>query len=89
MGLLLFAILLFFGARGMPLKRATPYCLASAGMQTVLAISAVDDLPRCDDFLCNDLSSMALALLINLALSFGSFGLGLVGRRLFVRSKRA
>ena len=89
MGLLLSAILLFFGARGMPLKRAAPYCLASTGILTVLAIGAVDDLPKCDDFLCNDLSSMVLALLINLALSFGSFGLGSVGRRLFGQSKRA
>lgn len=89
MGLLLYSILLFFGARGMPLKRATPYCLASAALLTVLAIGAVDDLPMCSDFLCNDLSSLALALLINLALSFGSFGLGSVGKRLFGQSKGA
>ena len=90
MGLLLYAVLLFFGARGMQLKRASTYCLVTAVLLTVLAVAAIDDLPSCEGLGCDrSASTLAIAFLTNLALAFGSFGIGAVSRRLLVRFKRA
>ena len=86
MGLLLYAILLFFGARGMPPKRGAAYCLVTAALLTFLAIGAVDDMPSCDGIGCDQsVSTWVLAFLTNLTLSFASFGVGAGGKRLWVQ----
>ena len=41
MGLLLYALLILFGVRGMPLKRAKALCLITAMILTALGIGAV------------------------------------------------
>ena len=90
MGLLLYAVLLFFGARGMRPKRASMYCLVTAALLTILAIAAIDDLPPCEGIGCDrSASTLAVAFLTNLALAFGSFGVGRASRLLFARFKRA
>ena len=90
MGLLLYAVLFFFGVRGMLLKRASAYCLVTAALLTVLAIAAIDDLPPCEGIGCDQsASTLAVVFLTNLALAFGSFGIGAGSRRLIAKFKRA
>lgn len=90
MGLLLYAVLFFFGARGMLLKRASVFCVVTAALLTVLAIAAIDDLPSCEGIGCDrSASTLAVAFLTNLALAFGSFGLGVCSSRLMAKFKRA
>ena len=90
MGLLLYAVLLFFGARGMALKRGAVFCLVTAAILTVLAIGAIDDFPSCEGIGCNpSVGTLALAFLTNLALSFASFGFGAASKRLVARFKKA
>jgi hypothetical protein len=90
MGLLLYAVLLFFGARGMPLKRAAMFCLVTAALLTILAIAAIDDLPTCEGVGCDrSAGTLAAAFLTNLALAFGSFGIGALGRLALSKFKRA
>ena len=82
MGLLLYAILFFFGVRGMSLKRASADCLVTAALLTVLAIAAIDDLPPCEGIACDrSASTLAVAFLTNFALAFGSFGIGAGGKQ--------
>ena len=89
MGLLLYAILLFFGARGMALRRGAVFCLFTAALLTVLVIGAIDDLPSCEGVGCNpSVGTLALAFLTNLALSFASFGVGAASKRLLARFKK-
>ena len=90
MGLLLYAILFFFGVRGMLLKRASAYCLITAALLTGLAIAAIDDLPSCEGIGCDQSAgTLAMAFLTNLALAFGCYGIGSGSRRLRAKFKRA
>jgi len=90
MGLLLYAVLFFFGARGMRPKRASIYCFVTAVLLTILAIAAIENLPSCEGIGCDrSVSTLAVAFLTNLALAFGAFGIGAASRLLFSKFTRA
>jgi hypothetical protein len=87
MGLVLYAVLVFFGLRGKPLRQAAPYCLVTALLLTVLGQGAVGE-QSCAGVLCSRLVSSAGVLAMTLALGFLSFGIGAAVHGLLNRVRR-
>ena len=89
-GLVLYAVLLFFGLRGMSVRQAAAYCLLTALLLTLLSVGAMDDQARCEGLGCKpSLPNLFLAFFMALALAFLSFGCGAAIRRLLNRTNRA
>jgi hypothetical protein len=89
-GLVLYAVLLFFGLRGMSLRQAAAFCLLTALLLTLLSVGAMDDQPACQGLGCKpSLTGLALAFFMTLALALLSFGCGAAIRRLIDRTKKA
>ena len=83
MGLVLYAVLVFIGLRGVPVRQALPCCLLTALLLTVLSLAAMNDLPACHGPGCTpSLPSLALAFLTTLALALLSYGCGVAVQRL-------
>jgi len=76
MGLVLFAILIFVGFRGAPLKRAAIYCVITAALLTLISIAAMRD-PLCRVTDCSfSAPNVATVFAATLAGSFLCFGIG-------------
>ena len=88
MGLLLYAVLILFGIRGMPLNKAAVFCLATAAILTPLGMAALTDLPGYSGLQFRTAILMAgPTFLLSLAMAFGCFGIGVALRRLVPRPK--
>ena len=83
MGLVLYAILFFLGARGVRVRAGLAYCLATAALLMPFSLAAIDDMPSCDGVGC-DYSAPTLALigLTQAILALASYGAGVGARRL-------
>jgi len=89
MGLVLFSILFFFGARGVPVRAGLAYSLATAAILTPIGLAAIDDMPPCAGIGC-DASAPALAIVgaMTIMMALASFGAGLAARSLFTMVRR-
>jgi hypothetical protein len=84
MGLILYAVLIFFGARGMPFKHASAFCIVTAAILTALSVGAMENQPACDGLGCDlSLATIAFLAATNSAVAFASYGVGFGGRQLF------
>jgi hypothetical protein len=89
-GLVLFALLVFFGLRRTPVRQAAAYCLLTALLLTLLSVGAMDGQPGCHGLGCKPtLSGLAVAFVMARALAFLSFGFGTAIRRFIDRTKKA
>lgn len=82
MGLILFAVLILLGARGMSLRKAMAFCVVTAAILTLLGISII--IPGCDGLRCV-LPALGATFAATLAIAFGCFGIGIAARRVLVR----
>jgi hypothetical protein len=88
MGLVLYAVLILFGIRGMPFKRAAFFCVVTAAILTALAIGGINDLPGCNGVSCpTAIPTLAETFLLTIAIAFGCFGAGFVAHWLMRRAK--
>jgi hypothetical protein len=84
MGLVLYAILILFGARGMPLRRAIWFCLLTAVLLTTLGLGAIDsDIAQGRTF--ETFATLALVFPMTLAVALLSFGCGVAAKKLLAR----
>lgn len=87
MGLILFAILIFVGFRGVPLRRAATYCLITAAVLTLISIAAMED-PLCQVTDCSFTEpNVVIVFVATLVVAILCIGFGLGVRRLIARSK--
>jgi len=83
MGLILYAALILFGVRGMPLNKAAVFCLVTAAILTPLGMAALTDLPGYSGLRFGTAILMTGPLfLFTVAIAFGCFGIGAAVRRL-------
>ena len=88
--IVLCAILLFVGLRGVPVRQAIAYCLITALLLTLSSVGAMDDQPACEGLGCSPSpSGIAFAFCATLALAFICYGAGIAVRWLFGWFKRA
>ena len=87
MGLVLYSILMFFGARGMPLRRAIWFCLLTAGLLTALGLGAMEsDIVQGRIYAV--LGTLALIFPITFTVALLSFGCGAAAKKLSTRLRR-
>jgi hypothetical protein len=87
MGLVLYAVLIFLGVRGAPIRQAFAYCVLTAILLTVISAGAMND-PTCQGLGCTaTLSSLAVALLMTFAIALLCFGAGVGMRKLIDRPR--
>ena len=88
MGLVLYALLIFFGIRGMPFKHAGVLCVVTAATLTFLGVGAIDDMPGCRGLRCQGaLPMIAGTFLFTLAIAGACFGAGAAARRLMRKAE--
>jgi hypothetical protein len=88
-GLILYAVLVFFGLRGMPVKQVLSYFLLTALLGTILGVAAIDEQPACEGLGCTpSLPSVALAFLTFFVVALLSYGFGAAVHTLVARWKR-
>lgn len=85
MGLVLYAILVLFGARGMHVRRAVIYLFVTAVLLTILGLGGLESLPSCSGFGCRSAASAAMVFITALAVGAVCFGAGAAARKLFTR----
>ena len=89
MGLILYSILIFLGARGIPAKAGLGYCFATAAILMPFALAAIDDVPTCEGVGCDySLLTVGVVGISQLALAFASFGAGVGSRWLVIKAKK-
>ena len=88
MGLVLYALLILFGIRGMPIRRAAVFCSVTAAILTMLGVGGKSDLPGCSGLRCRQAVPMiGETFLMTTAIAFACFGLGFATHRLMSQSK--
>lgn len=89
MGLVLYSILFFFGARGVPVRTGLAYCLATAAILTPPGLAAIDDMPPCLGTGCNySPPTLAAVGVLTVIMALASFGAGIAARRLSMMMSR-
>jgi hypothetical protein len=81
MGLVLYAVLILFGARGMPIRRAVWYCLFTAALLTLLGFGAMGEAAAGQSLSYGPLATMALVFPTTLVIALLCFGSGAAARR--------
>ena len=92
MGLILYAVLMFYGFRGVPLKRGSTCCVITAALLTPLGIAGSDSWPTCNGWWCYTsvtVGIITLTFLMTLAFAFASLAVGYGGRKLIAHLNRA
>jgi hypothetical protein len=88
MGLVLYALLILFGIRGMPVRRAAVFCVVTAAILTVVGVGGLSDLPGCSGVRCRPpVPTIAETFLITVVIAFACFGLGFATHRLMRHQK--
>ena len=85
MGLVLFSVMLFFGAIGKPPRAALSFLLVTAVILTILSFGGISESRICDSGGCTLLSAAAI-FIINLIVGTALYG---AGRFLFARYRKS
>ena len=85
MGLVLYAVLVFFGARGMSIRRAIWFCLFTAALLTLLGFGAMGEASVGRRLSYGPLATMALVFPTMLVIALLCFGCGAAARRVLAK----